>query len=69
VTFAEQVLRASGRTEPVVIDVGVIPGRGRAAVELNACRGSGVYGRDPAAVLGVLRQAMARRATFLPGKR
>jgi hypothetical protein len=35
-------LQASGTTEPVVIDVGVIPGRGWAAVELNACWGSGI---------------------------
>jgi hypothetical protein len=63
VTFAEQVSWASGTTEPVVADVGIIPGRGRAAVELHARWGSGVYGCDPAAVLGVLRQATARRTT------
>jgi hypothetical protein len=54
-------------TEPVVVDVGVIPGRGWAAVELNACWASGVYGCDPAAVLGVLRQAMGRNTSPRPG--
>jgi hypothetical protein len=63
VAFAEQVLWASGTTKTVVVDVGVIPGRGWAAVEHHACWGSGVYGCDPAAVLGVLRQSMARRTT------
>ena len=41
----------------VVLDCGVVRGRGWAAVELNAAWGSGVYGCDPAAVLEVLRHA------------
>jgi hypothetical protein len=40
-----------------VLDVGVIAGRGWAAVELNAAWGSGLYGCDPAEVLEVLRHA------------
>lgn len=40
-----------------VIDVGVIAGRGWAVVEQNAAWGSGIYGCDPARVLGVLRHA------------
>lgn len=58
--FAEQVLGASGTTEPIVIDVGVIQDRGWAAIELNACWGSGVYGCDPEMVLMVLREEMRR---------
>lgn len=41
----------------VVLDVGVVRGRGWAAVELNAAWGSGVYGCDPRGVLEVLRHA------------
>jgi hypothetical protein len=41
----------------VVLDVGVIAGRGWAVVELNAAWGSGIYGCDPEKVLDVVRQA------------
>lgn len=41
----------------VVMDVGVIDGRGWAVVELNAAWASGLYGCDEAKVLGVLRHA------------
>ena len=44
-----------GRT--AVLDVGVIRGRGWAVVEQNAAWGAGIYGCDPAEVLGVLRWA------------
>lgn len=43
--------------EAVVIDVGVISGKGWAVVEANAAFGSGIYGCDPAQVLQVLAQA------------
>lgn len=43
----------------IVIDVGVIEGRGWAVVELNAAWGSGTYGCDPDAVLDVLRFSAA----------
>lgn len=41
----------------IVIDVGVIQGRGWAVVEHNAAWGAGLYGCDPAKVLEVLRYA------------
>ena len=41
----------------VVLDVGVIAGRGWAVVEQNAAWGSGIYGCDPREVLEVLRYA------------
>jgi hypothetical protein len=41
----------------VVVDVGVIDGRGWAVVEANAAWGSGIYGCDPSAVLTVVRRA------------
>jgi hypothetical protein len=40
-----------------VLDVGVIADRGWAVVEQNAAWGSGLYGCDPAEVLGVLRHS------------
>jgi len=40
-----------------VIDAGVIPGRGWAAVEQNSAWGAGLYGCDPERVLEVLRFA------------
>ncbi len=47
----------------VVLDVGVIDGRGWAAVELNAAWGSGLYGCDAAEALQVLREACEKVAT------
>lgn len=44
----------------VVIDVGLIEGRGWACVELNAAWGAGIYGCDPALVLPVLEKAVAK---------
>ncbi|HNB74240.1 MAG TPA: hypothetical protein PLS70_24185 [Acidobacteriota bacterium] len=41
----------------MVIDVGVISGKGWAVVEANAAFGSGIYGCDPAQVLPVLAEA------------
>jgi hypothetical protein len=41
----------------VVIDVGVIEGRGWAVIEANAAWGAGIYGCDPTRVLQVLRYA------------
>ena len=45
----------------IVIDVGLIEGRGWAVVETNAAWGSGIYGCDPAAVLRVVRRACLPR--------
>lgn len=44
----------------VVMDVGVITGRGWSVVELNAAWGSGLYGCDPAEALEVIRHACVR---------
>ncbi len=55
--FVETLL-ADKRVElprAVVMDVGVIAGRGWAVIELNAAWGSGVFGCDPVEVLEVLR--------------
>ncbi|SRR5581483_7085002 len=41
----------------VVVDVGIIEGRGWAVVESNAAWAAGIYGCDPSAVLLVLRRA------------
>jgi hypothetical protein len=58
-TFAQQVLSDEAVALPpaVVMDVGIIEGRGWAVVEANAAWGSGIYGCDPAAVLRVVRRA------------
>jgi hypothetical protein len=48
----------------VVLDVGLIAGKGWAVVEANAAWGSGIYGCDPAAVLPVLRRASIPRAAL-----
>lgn len=45
----------------VVLDVGIIPGRGWAVVEANAAWGSGLYGADPGEALQVIRHATIRR--------
>ncbi|MCE9581531.1 MAG: ATP-grasp domain-containing protein [Planctomycetes bacterium] len=44
----------------VVIDVGVIRGRGWAVVEVNSAWGSGIYGCDPEQVLQVLRYSAGK---------
>lgn len=43
--------------DATVVDVGLIEGRGWAAVEQNAAWGAGIYGCDPDAVLDVLHAA------------
>ncbi|WED65085.1 ATP-grasp domain-containing protein [Synoicihabitans lomoniglobus] len=43
----------------VVVDVGLIAGRGWAVVECNAVTSSGIYGCDPAKVLEVLKHGLA----------
>ena len=45
----------------VVVDVGLIAGRGWAVVEANAAWGSGIYGCDPAEVLTVVRRSCVPR--------
>jgi hypothetical protein len=43
----------------IVVDVGLVKGRGWAVVEANAAWGAGLYGCDPQAVLRVLSRACA----------
>jgi hypothetical protein len=61
--FAQGVLSDGSVSLPpaVVIDVGIIEGRGWAVIEANAAWGSGIYGCDPAAVLRVVRRACLPR--------
>jgi hypothetical protein len=61
--FAASVLSDSSVLLPpaVVMDVGIIEGRGWAVIEANAAWGSGIYGCDPAAVLRVVRRACLAR--------
>jgi hypothetical protein len=61
--FAQDVVSDNSVAVPpaVVVDVGIIEGRGWAVVEANAAWGSGVYGCDPAAILHVLRRACLPR--------
>lgn len=55
--FAERVAAEVETPSAVVMDVGVIRGRGWAVVELNAAWAAGLYGCDPAAALAVIRRA------------
>jgi hypothetical protein len=48
----------------VVVDVGVIAGRGWAVVEANAAWGSGIYGCDAAEVLAVVRRSCVPSANI-----
>ncbi len=55
-----EALLADPRVElqrTAVLDVGIITGKGWAVIEQNSAWGSGIYGCDPKAVLGVLRFA------------
>lgn len=45
----------------LVLDAGVIKGRGPAVVEANEASGAGIYGSDPRDVLEVLRAAVVMR--------
>ena len=57
--FAESILADEAVPLPpaVVLDVGIIEGRGWAVVELNAAWGSGLYGCDPTQALRVVQRA------------
>jgi len=61
--FAQSMLsdRSVNLPPAVVMDVGVIEGRGWAVIEANAAWGSGIYGCDPEAVLRVVRRACLPR--------
>jgi hypothetical protein len=45
----------------IVLDAGIITGRGWAIVEANGAWGSGIYGADPVEALQVIRHATVRR--------
>jgi hypothetical protein len=50
----------------VVIDIGIIRGRGWAVVEANSCWAAGIYGCDPTLVLPVLARACIKRDQLTP---
>jgi hypothetical protein len=50
----------------VVMDVGIISGKGWAVLELNSAWGSGIYGCDPNVVLDVIARACAKRDALGP---
>lgn len=60
-TCVEQLLSVAPAPPAVVIDVGLIEGRGWAVVEANSAFGAGVYGCDPERVLEVLARACVPR--------
>ncbi len=57
----EQLLAVAPAPSAVVIDIGLIEGRGWAVVEANSAFGAGVYGCDPERVLEVLARACVPR--------
>jgi hypothetical protein len=63
--IVERLLADSEVDLPValVLDAGVIEGRGAAVVEANEASGAGIYGCDPRDVLEVLRAATISRVT------
>jgi hypothetical protein len=50
----------------VVIDVGIIAGRGWAVVEANPASAAGIYGCDPAGVLPMIARATVRERELTP---
>jgi hypothetical protein len=50
----------------IVLDVGLIAGRGWAVIETNGAWGAGLYGCDPAAVLPAVQHATRFTATMSP---
>jgi len=75
-TDAAREFAAAAVTDPVVelppavvVDVGLVTGRGWAVVEANAAWGSGIYGCDPAEVLAVVRRACPSVADLRPEDR
>ena len=60
--FAEGLLSDSSVRVPpsVVIDIGIIEGRGWAVVEANPAWASGIYGCDPQEVLSVIARAFLK---------
>jgi hypothetical protein len=64
--FVARLLGDSRVTLPaaVALDVGLIPGRGWAVVEINSAWGSGLYGCEPGSVLPVLARASVPRESL-----
>lgn len=69
--FAATVLADPAVLVPpaVVLDVGMLAGRGWAMIEANSAWASGLYGCDPTAVLPVLARASVSRAALTPAVR
>jgi hypothetical protein len=67
-TYAAMLLADSRVALPaaIVVDVGIIQGRGWAVVEANGAWGAGIYGCDPARVLPVLARATRPLDTLSP---
>jgi len=65
-SFASEILAAQSHTLPpaVVLDVGIIRGRGWAVVEANPAWASGFYGCDAAKILPILKQCCRRRGAL-----
>jgi len=63
-SFCESAVAAYASATPaaVVMDVGILAGRGWAVIEANAANSSGLYGCDPVQVLRVLRAAVSTAA-------
>jgi hypothetical protein len=57
--FVTNMCRSHIITEPSVVDVGRIPGKGWAIIETNPAWASGLYGCDPVEVLKVLKESVA----------
>ncbi|MFR9752464.1 ATP-grasp domain-containing protein [Nocardia sp. 004] len=60
-SFAEQLFSEVPAPPAVVIDIGMIEGRGWAVVEANSAFGAGVYGCNPDRVLEVLARGCVPR--------
>lgn len=67
--FAAEGLSVVAVPLGVVLNVGIIEGRGWAIVEANAAWGSGIYGCDPSAVLPALARYCCPRGKVRDGDR
>lgn len=64
--YLERLLSDVPVAPSVVLDIGLIEGRGWAVVESNSAWGAGVYGCDPAGILEVLERGCVPRAQLDP---
>lgn len=67
-TFAQRILDDSRVELPpaCTLDIGLDASGTWAVIEANPCWGAGLYGCDPAAVLGAIRTAVIRRTEVAP---